>query len=102
MTHDPTALTGKRAAAVAIVLAVAVAGGLAYAAGGTDYSSQQACTTQLGEEWEAAGVVDVPGEAHIHVKCERSTGLLGDEVRWITVERSETNSKTAKIIEADD
>jgi len=88
MTHDPTALTGKRAAAVAIVLTVAVAGGLGYAAGGTDYPSQQACTTQLGEEWAAAGVVDVPDESHVHVKCERSTGLFGEEVRWITVNRS--------------
>lgn len=60
----------------------------------TDDGFGGVCESELGPEWEMTAYIDYPGEDHYEIECERSTGILSSEKRWISVPKSEITYRT--------
>jgi len=74
------------------LLVVLVGGAIAGFASTLDKPEPTAgvCESELGDEWEAKRLVDIPDTDHYHVECTRSTGLLSSENKWVTVSKTDT------------
>ena len=73
---------------VALVLGTAIVG-LAASGPPGGAATDVVCQEELGPEWVSSGVAKHPDWDRYHVQCERSTGLLSHERKWVTIRPSE-------------